>query len=98
VARENVPNPESGCIIPRILLLNRGKEPAEMRVTAGDLGSLKNSLEVRDLWVGQRQSITDGVISARVEGHGVAMLRTRPSRTFSLQPCRSFPPSAVRCP
>jgi alpha-galactosidase len=58
-----------------VVLLNRGKEPAEMRVTAGEVGSAKNALEVRDLWTGQRWSITDGVISARVEGHGVAMLR-----------------------
>jgi alpha-galactosidase len=62
-----------------VVLLNRGKEPAEMRVTAGELWSSKNALEVRDLWTGQSRSITDGVIAARVEGHGVAMLRTRPS-------------------
>ena len=58
-----------------VVLLNRGKEPAEMRVTAGELGSAKNALEVRDLWTGQKRSITDGVISARVEGHGLAMLQ-----------------------
>jgi len=51
----------------------------EMRVTAGELGSSKNALEVRDLWTRQTRSITDGVISARVEGHGVAMLRTHSS-------------------
>ncbi len=62
-----------------VVLLNRGKEPAEMRVTAGEVGSAKNALEVRDLWTGQNWSITDGVLSARVEGHGVAMLRLRPS-------------------
>jgi alpha-galactosidase len=58
-----------------LVLLNRGKEPAEMRVAAGELGSPKNAPEARDRWTGQRRSITDGVISARVEGHGVAMLR-----------------------
>jgi alpha-galactosidase len=58
-----------------VVLLNRGKEPAEMRVTAAELGASKNALEVVDLWTGQRRSITDGVLSARVEGHGVAMLR-----------------------
>ena len=62
-----------------VVLLNRGKEPAEMRVTTGELGSPKNAFEVRDLWTGQESSITNGVISARVEGHGVAILRTRPS-------------------
>jgi hypothetical protein len=46
-----------------------------MRVTAAELGLSKNMLEARDLWTGQKRSITDGVISARVEGHGVAMLR-----------------------
>jgi len=61
------------------VLLDGGKEPAEMRVTAEEPGLSENVLEVRDLWAGQRQSITDGVISSRVEGHGVAMLRTRPS-------------------
>jgi alpha-galactosidase len=58
-----------------VVLLNRGKEAAEIRVTAADLGRSKQALAVRDLWTGQEQSITNGVISARVEGHGVAMLR-----------------------
>ena len=56
--------------------LNHGKEPVGIRVTARELGSSKNALEARDLWTGQRRSITEGVISACVEGHGVAMLRT----------------------
>jgi alpha-galactosidase len=58
-----------------VVMLNRGKQPAEMRVTAGELGWSKNALEVRNLWSGQRLSITDGIISVPVEGHGVAMLR-----------------------
>jgi alpha-galactosidase len=58
-----------------VVLLNRGKVPAEMRVTAAELSASKNALTVRDLWTGQSCGITDGVISARVEGHGVAMLR-----------------------
>lgn len=58
-----------------VVLLNRGKEPAEMRVTAAELGLSKDALEAQDLWTGQRRSIRDGVISARVEGHAVAMLR-----------------------
>jgi alpha-galactosidase len=58
-----------------VVLLNRGKEPADMRVTAAELGTSKNTLEVCDLWTGQKSSITNGVISAHVEGHGVAMLR-----------------------
>jgi hypothetical protein len=74
-----------------VVLLNRGKEPAEMRVTAGELGSSKNALEVRDLWTGQKWSITDGIISARVEGRGVAMLRvttgtaSKPANDCALQ-------------
>jgi alpha-galactosidase len=58
-----------------VVLLNRGKEPTEMRVTAADLGWPSNAVEVQDLWTGQRRSVTDGVISARVEGHAVVMLR-----------------------
>jgi hypothetical protein len=59
--------------------LNHGKEPVEMRVTARELGSSKNALEVRDPWTSQSRSITEGVISARAEVHDVAMLRTPPS-------------------
>jgi hypothetical protein len=33
---------------------------------------------VRDLWTGQKQTLTDGAISAHVEGHAVAMLRLTP--------------------
>jgi alpha-galactosidase len=61
-----------------VVLLNRGEEPTEMRVTAGELGWSKQALEARDLWTGQRRSVTDGVISARVQGHGVAMFRLMP--------------------
>jgi hypothetical protein len=55
------------------VLLKRGKERVEMRVTAGVLGSPKHALEVRCLWTGQRWSITDGVISADIEEHSLAM-------------------------
>ena len=37
---------------------------------------MKNALELRDLWTAQTWNITDGVISLRVEGHGLAMLWT----------------------
>jgi alpha-galactosidase len=60
-----------------VVLLNRGKEPAEMRVTVAELGASKNAFEARDLWTGQTRSVTDGVVSARVEGHGVAMMRLK---------------------
>jgi alpha-galactosidase len=58
-----------------VVLLNRGKAPAEMRVTAGELGMAKNALELRDLWTGQKRGVSDGIISARVDGHGVVMVR-----------------------
>jgi hypothetical protein len=54
----------SGMRVPR----NRGKEPAGMRVTAGELGSSKNALEVRNFWAGQKRSIIDGVVSGHVAG------------------------------
>lgn len=62
-----------------VVLLNRGNEPAEMRVTAADLGLPGKPLAVRDLWTGQRQTNAAGVISARVESHGVAMFRVASS-------------------
>jgi hypothetical protein len=58
-----------------VVLLNRGKTPADMKVTAAELGLAKKVFEVRDLWSGEKRSITDGVISARVAGHGVVMVR-----------------------
>lgn len=58
-----------------VVLLNRGKEPAEMRITAADLGFAQKALDVQDLWTGQKKSITDGVISSEVHGHAVAMFR-----------------------
>ncbi|HEY2585667.1 MAG TPA: alpha-galactosidase [Tepidisphaeraceae bacterium] len=58
-----------------VALLNRGDAPAEIRVTTAELGFDKSAFEARDLWTGDSQPITDGVIRATVEPHGVAMLR-----------------------
>jgi alpha-galactosidase len=60
-----------------VALLNRGAAPAEVRVTAAELGLDKSTLDLRDLWTGQSQHITDGVIRSTVEPHGVTMLRIR---------------------
>lgn len=57
-----------------VVLLNRGKKPAEMGVTAAELGLANKAVDVRDLWSGKRWSVTDGVISARVAGHGAVMV------------------------
>ena len=61
-------------------LLNRSEAPAEIRVTAVDLGLDKSALEARDLWTGQSQRITDGIIRSSVEAHGVKLFRLRQSR------------------
>jgi hypothetical protein len=60
-----------------VVLLNRGKDPAEMRVTAAELGLATKIFEVQNLWTGEKRSVTDGVISARVQGHGVVMVKVR---------------------
>ena len=70
-----------------VVLLNRGKEPAEMRVTAAELGLAKKALEVRDLWTGEKRSITDGVLSARGRawgGHGESCERNNRGFEFEL--------------
>jgi lysophospholipase L1-like esterase len=46
-----------------------------MRVTAAELGISHKAFEAHDLWNGQMQRITDGIVSALVEKHGVAMFR-----------------------
>ena len=58
-----------------VALLNRGKEPAMMNVTASELGLPQNVLEVRDLWSGENREVTNNIITADVERHGVAMFR-----------------------
>lgn len=58
-----------------VVLLNRGGKAADMRVTAAELGLAQKSFELRDLWTGEKRSVSDGVISARAESHGVVMVR-----------------------
>lgn len=60
-----------------VALLNRGEAPAEIRVTAAELGLDPSALDARDLWTGQSQHITDGILRATVEPHGVALVRIR---------------------
>lgn len=61
-----------------VALLNRSEVPAEIRVTAAELGLDKATLKVRDLWISQSQRIPDGIIRATVEPHGVKLFRIRP--------------------
>jgi len=60
-----------------VALLNRNGSPVEIRVTATELVMGKPALEVRDLWTGKTQRITNCVVSAVVEPHGVEMFRLR---------------------
>jgi alpha-galactosidase len=62
-----------------VALLNRGSNPAEIRVTAAELGLDKSVMEIRDLWTGQSQHITNGTIGAVAEPHGVKMFRVSDS-------------------
>src|SRR5262249_50266566 len=62
-----------------VALLNRGDSPAEIRVTAPELGLEKAALDVRDLWTNESQRPTDGKTSATVEPHGVKILRVHPA-------------------
>lgn len=58
-----------------VVLLNRGQEPARMEVTAADVKLTGKTLEVRDLWTGEKHGLTNNTIAAAVPGHGVAMFR-----------------------
>ncbi len=60
-----------------VALLNRNESPAEIRVTAAELGMGKSAFESRDVWTGKSQRIANGVVSAVVEAHGVKMFRLR---------------------
>ena len=62
-----------------IALLNRGESPSQIRVTAAELGLDGSAFQTRDLWTAQSERVTDGIISAAVEPHGVKMFRIQRS-------------------
>jgi alpha-galactosidase len=62
-----------------VALLNRGEAPADVRVTAAELGLGNGAIEARNVWTGQSQRIADGVVRARVDPHEVALMRVRPA-------------------
>jgi hypothetical protein len=57
-----------------------------MRFTATELGLSKGAVDVRDLWTGQSRTVADGIVTSRVEGHGVTLLRLREDK--ALDPTR----------
>jgi alpha-galactosidase len=66
-----------------VALLNRATA-ADIGASADDLGIddpgfAKRPWDVRDLWTGESRHVTDGVVTAKVEGHGVTILRIKPS-------------------
>lgn len=63
-----------------VALLNRGAVPAEIRVTAAELGFDKSPLDVRDLWTTRSRRVGDGVIVATVGPHEVTLLRIHSAR------------------
>jgi alpha-galactosidase len=69
-----------------VALLNRSTDPAQMRFTATELGLSKGAVDVRDLWTGQSRTVADGIVTSRVEGHGVTLLRLREDK--ALDPTR----------
>jgi alpha-galactosidase len=58
-------------------MLNRSNRAAEIRVTTSELGLNQSPLDVRDLWSGESQRVTDGVIGATVEPHGAKLVRVK---------------------
>lgn len=60
-----------------VALLNRSDAPAEIHLKPAELGLGPSVLEVHDLWSGQSHPLTNGIISATVEPHGVAILHVR---------------------
>lgn len=67
-----------------IALFNRSDAPAEIRLNPTELGLDPTGFDIRDLWTGQPHPLTDGIITATVEPHGVMMLRmSKPARRES---------------
>jgi alpha-galactosidase len=58
-----------------VAILNRSANNAKMQITTAELGLASKRWSARDLWSGETSDITDGVIHADVETHGVALLR-----------------------
>lgn len=59
-----------------VVLFNRGKSPATIRVRWTDIGRKQtDALEVRDLWKHQNPGTVKAGYSAQVPGHGVVMIR-----------------------
>jgi alpha-galactosidase len=59
-----------------VVLFNRGKSSATIRVRWTDIGRKQSDgLEVRDLWKHQNQGSVKAGYSARVPSHGVVMIR-----------------------
>lgn len=62
-----------------VILLNRGKQAAEIAVAWPEIGytrSLRST--VADLWSGKDTQVSTGSFSATVPGHGVVMVRITP--------------------
>ena len=59
-----------------VVLFNRGKSPATIRVRWTDIGRKQtDALEVRDLWKHQNRGTVKAGYSAQVPGRGVVMIR-----------------------
>jgi alpha-galactosidase len=58
-----------------VVFLNRGSGPADIDISATDLGIKTSTAEARDLWTGQTSQMEDGIVKAHVASNAVAMLR-----------------------
>ena len=62
-----------------VALLNRGKAPAQVSVSWGDIGYPAHlSASVRDLWAKKDLGRHAGSFSANVPGHGVVLIKVEP--------------------
>jgi alpha-galactosidase len=65
----------SGTNVRAVALLNRGNEPASMKVSWGELGLPAGNARVRDLWARRDIGIRKGSYTASVPSHGTVMLK-----------------------
>ena len=63
-----------------VILFNRGDAPVRVGVRWSELGLSASHVAVRDLWSKSDVGVFDAGYSARVEPHGVVMVRLGPAR------------------